>query len=507
MPNVSMTDFTAAQQDIERRRRMAEMLQMEGMKPIEQQTAGGYVVPMSWTQGLAKALQGIGGGYMQGQASQEQRALAGKARDEARNFMESLQGTPATPGTPATSFAPTTADYQDNPNLDVQASGQVNVPAQPGMPATPLTPELYKAKLMEGAVSGHPTIAPFAGSIYAKMLEQELKANDPYNLAPNAKRMVGNKVIAENFKPTEHVINGKIYVSTPEGGFVEKAGPGLVITPGEQARLDQAERHWSQLSPYQQQTLGQGQQGLGLRAQSLGLERAGLGLRAQDFQFNTGQTPNIPIPNVGLPPMRVPTGVGQQTGQQMPPTQQMLQVPSAPVAGQRTVPTGVPASAPNVQQPISAITPKAAAEMAADTEKQARGARQVLSQLKFDKEGVDDISKMINESTSGFVQNWNSKLWGAATGSATSGQEAIQKLKAFSAQMTMDLMGGKLGSGISNADREFVIEQLGNVSDPNVPANARLAAWGSVLDRLKSRATLGQQKSGASGGWGIKPIP
>ncbi len=34
----TFTDFTAAQQDIERRRRMAEMLQQQGMQPIEQQS-------------------------------------------------------------------------------------------------------------------------------------------------------------------------------------------------------------------------------------------------------------------------------------------------------------------------------------------------------------------------------------------------------------------------------------------------------------------------------------
>ena len=109
----TFTDFTAAQQDIERRRRMAEMLQMEGMKPIEQQTAGGYVVPMSWTQGLAKALQGIGGGYMQGQASRESSDLAKRYTEERGNVLndavragsgmpEQPSLVPGDPGVPAT---------------------------------------------------------------------------------------------------------------------------------------------------------------------------------------------------------------------------------------------------------------------------------------------------------------------------------------------------------------------------------------------------------------------
>jgi len=76
--NVSFTDYGAEQQDIERRRKMAELLSQQGMQPIEQQTAGGYVVPTSWTQGLAKALQSGLGGYQQGQLKEEAKTLAAK---------------------------------------------------------------------------------------------------------------------------------------------------------------------------------------------------------------------------------------------------------------------------------------------------------------------------------------------------------------------------------------------------------------------------------------------
>ena len=61
---------------------MAEMLQQQGMQPIEQQTAGGYVVPTSWTQGLAKALQSGLGGYQMGQASREEKDLANRYNSE-----------------------------------------------------------------------------------------------------------------------------------------------------------------------------------------------------------------------------------------------------------------------------------------------------------------------------------------------------------------------------------------------------------------------------------------
>ena len=63
MPTVNFTDYGAAQDDIARRRRMAELMQQQGLEPQgPSETAGGFVVPVSWTQGLAKALKaGLGG--------------------------------------------------------------------------------------------------------------------------------------------------------------------------------------------------------------------------------------------------------------------------------------------------------------------------------------------------------------------------------------------------------------------------------------------------------------
>lgn len=86
MPNVSLTapvtDYSAESADIARRRKMAELMQQQGMTPLDQQTAGGYVVPTSWTQGLAKALQGGLGAYQQGQLKDEEKALGQRYQTE-----------------------------------------------------------------------------------------------------------------------------------------------------------------------------------------------------------------------------------------------------------------------------------------------------------------------------------------------------------------------------------------------------------------------------------------
>lgn len=72
---ISLTDYGAEAADIDRRRKMAELLQQQALTPIEQQTAGGRVIPISWTQGLAKLLQGGVGAYKEAQAAKESKDL------------------------------------------------------------------------------------------------------------------------------------------------------------------------------------------------------------------------------------------------------------------------------------------------------------------------------------------------------------------------------------------------------------------------------------------------
>ena len=82
------TDYGAQSQDIERKRRMAELLQQQSMQPIETQPG----VPISWTQGLAKMLQGYNAGQGMRTATEEQKTLAAK-RNQA--MAAALGGMPA----------------------------------------------------------------------------------------------------------------------------------------------------------------------------------------------------------------------------------------------------------------------------------------------------------------------------------------------------------------------------------------------------------------------------
>lgn len=100
-PNYGLTDYDAESQDIERRRKYAELLSQQSMQPIEQQTAGGWVTPISWTQGLAKALQGVSGSMGQAQANQQQRSLADRMdADRQQTLAKALRMAQGGPGTP-----------------------------------------------------------------------------------------------------------------------------------------------------------------------------------------------------------------------------------------------------------------------------------------------------------------------------------------------------------------------------------------------------------------------
>ena len=63
--------------------------------------------------------------------------------------------------------------------------------------------------------------------------------------------------------------------------------------------------------------------------------------------------------------------------------------------------------------------------------------------------------------------------------------ENIAKLKTIVSDMTLQLTGGSLGAGVSNADVTFLKERVGNLADPTRPANERLAAWNEVKSRLQ----------------------
>jgi len=97
--------------------------------------------------------------------------------------------------------------------------------------------------------------------------------------------------------------------------------------------------------------------------------------------------------------------------------------------------------------------------------------------------GEDTISKLIAKSTSGGLQ-----AAGAGTlaffGKSTEGRNAIAALEGTANQIATDLAGGKLGAGISNTDRDFIVGALGDVANPSKTSEERLAGWTAAKNRM-----------------------
>lgn len=188
MPNnvstVSFGDYSSEQQDIERRRKMAEALQQQSMQPINNPMSGGYVTPISWTQGLAKMLQAYGGRKGQDEATERQKALTERSKTEAMDFVSTLPQ----------------ATTQD---MNLVANDDEGNEMPPAMKTTQPDQRVMADALRRGMASGNPLIAQMVGPMYAQMLKQ----NDPYTLGPNAVRMQGDQVIAQGnpqqFRPPD----------------------------------------------------------------------------------------------------------------------------------------------------------------------------------------------------------------------------------------------------------------------------------------------------------------
>jgi len=113
------------------------------------------------------------------------------------------------------------------------------------------------------------------------------------------------------------------------------------------------------------------------------------------------------------------------------------------------------------------------------------------------KTGEDKISKLIMGSTSGGLQSLIAGTVGYLTGEATPGMEKIAQIKTIVNDAILKKLNGKLGAGISNEDRNFIQSTLGNLDDPSIPANQRLAAWNQVKQVLSKYAGFEQPTEAA----------
>lgn len=206
--NISLTDYGAEAADIDRRRKMAELLQQQALTPIEQQTAGGRVIPISWTQGLAKLLQGGVGAYKEAQAGKESKALTGRMRQEAQDWFSRM---------PQATTAESVGSSSDQAQFGMAPQTEQRQPSKQEMMSWAL----------KGGLSGNPLAAQFASPFMA----QAMKQDEPYTLAAGASRYgPGNTLVATApVKPESFTLNPGDVRYDAKGNVIATAGVKPVV--------------------------------------------------------------------------------------------------------------------------------------------------------------------------------------------------------------------------------------------------------------------------------------
>ena len=158
--------------------------------------------------------------------------------------------------------------------------------------------------------------------------------------------------------------------------------------------------------------------------------------------------------------------------------------PAQPVAPVEPAQLGAGAKA---QSEYDTTLAKKSAESVASQAEQARGAKELLARVDYRPDGGSRVDDLIKQSTSGPIQA--TAAGGARLlGYSTEGQKALAQLKTLAEGMTIDILGGKLGAGISNEDRNAIQRSLGDIANENLPAEQRLASWREVKRRLTLQA-------------------
>jgi hypothetical protein len=142
---------------------------------------------------------------------------------------------------------------------------------------------------------------------------------------------------------------------------------------------------------------------------------------------------------------------------------------------------------PDLQAKIAGAKKRAETEVTQEVQGQAdvKANRKALATAGYDPvTGKDNISKLIQDSTGSFAGAGTDML-GRVVGVSTKGAQAISQLKTFESKLTQDILGGKLGAGISNTDREFIVAAIGEIANSTLPVETRQAAWNAVKERMR----------------------
>tara|TARA_R110000868_G_scaffold92457_2_gene256596 strand:- start:3199 stop:4665 length:1467 start_codon:yes stop_codon:yes gene_type:complete len=171
---VSLTDFGPEQKALERRRKMAEMMQRQAMEPIEAPTSGGHVGPISPVSVLAKLVQGYMSGRNADKMDEQEADIRKKSSAERATWLSDVLKKGDVVGTenvPVT--APMEATF-DVPGLQ-PAKASLDLPSgfEQQDVVKPRTYADRMALLLQGAASGREDITSMIPALTAAIKPEE----------------------------------------------------------------------------------------------------------------------------------------------------------------------------------------------------------------------------------------------------------------------------------------------------------------------------------------------
>jgi len=240
-------DYNTRLAAIQRNEKLAQIMQQQAFQPIEINSYQGIQAPISPLSGLAKVLQAYMGA--RGTGDEERIKLNQEAKAEAQQMLSSLNptaspgraavmGMPEVQARPATSFTPMASDFEDNPNLPVAPSGNVETPAVAYQPAVapqaaiaptsgmPLDPEQKRQRLVQMMMSQNPYIAPVAKLEYEQLGKE---SQGPLAEYKYAKDFQGYKGTLQEFKQSMRPLPSVTNVNMPAGAPIAVERDGKVI--------------------------------------------------------------------------------------------------------------------------------------------------------------------------------------------------------------------------------------------------------------------------------------
>jgi hypothetical protein len=369
--------YQLQQQELDRRQKMAEILQQQAFEPVQAGSYQGIQAPISPVQGLAKVLQMYLANKNQEGLKSEQKALGEQYRaDTSADIQRLIQGLQGKAATPEMMQEPTARDFEDNPNLastfaQMQPDQQraMTMPAMPAKAAGAIDPSMI-------------------GEFKTPGMQQQALNMYMSQLAPEAPVILGEGQVAYSKKTGAKLFEGGSKSPfgnvnpasfTPDSLKAFTAGGGkdfslLVpsVSADTQARLTQEASLSAEKLKQERELSDRAFNNLSANQKaSLANEGARLNISAADLFFNTGMKAG------GAPNMAQP--MAQPLAQ--PATQPAMQAQApAPMQPRPVAPPVAPPVSPN-QALANALSPKAQQELQVTQLKGQQEAAQALPQV------------------------------------------------------------------------------------------------------------------------------